>query len=172
VSDELRPGPAGVLLPSRIHVVVLVSRLNTPALRAIAYARATRPTTLAAVTVRTNDRETDQLRRDWVDRDIPVPLTVLDSSFRDVTRPVIEHIRHLRTQSPRDVVAVYLPEYVVGHWWEQLLHNQSALRLKARLIFLPGVMVTNVPYQLGSAEAADHRHEEEGAAADAGPVTR
>ena len=101
-----------------------------------------------------------------------MPLTVLDSSFRDVTRPVIEHIRHLRRQSPRDVVAVYLPEYVVGHWWEQLLHNQSALRLKARLIFLPGVMVTNVPYQLGSAEAADHRRQEEGAAADAGPVPR
>jgi hypothetical protein len=51
------------------------------------------------------------------------------------------------------VVAVYIPEYVVGHWWEQVLHNQSALRLKTRLLFLPGVMVTNVPFQLGSAEA-------------------
>jgi hypothetical protein len=50
------------------------------------------------------------------------------------------------------VVTVFIPEYVVGHWWEQLLHNQSALRLKARLLFLPGVMVTNVPWQLGSAE--------------------
>ncbi|WP_245861841.1 APC family permease [Phycicoccus duodecadis] len=172
VRDELRPGPAGVLLPSRIHAVVLVSTVNTPALRAIAYARATRPTTLTAVTVRTNVHETDQLGRDWLDRDIPVPLTILDSSFRDVTRPVIEHIRHLRTQGPRDVVAVFVPEYVVGHWWEQLLHNQTALRLKARLIFLPGVMVTNVPYQLGSAAAAEHRHQEEGAATDAGPVTR
>jgi amino acid transporter len=172
VTDELRPGPAGVLLPSRIHVIVLVSRLNTPALRAIAYARATRPTTLTALTVRTNDHENDQLRRDWAERDIPVPLTILDSSFRDVTRPVIEHIRHLRTQSPRDVVAVYLPEYVVGHWWEHLLHNQSALRLKTRLIFLPGVMVTNVPYQLGSAEAAEHRRHEEGAAPGTSPVTR
>ena len=172
VTDELRPAPAGVLLPSRIHVVVLVSRLNTPALRAIAYARATRPTTLTAVTVRTDDDETEQLRRDWVERDIPVPLTILDSSYRDVTRPVIEHIRNLRAQRPRDVVAVYLPEYVVGHWWEQVLHNQSALRLKARLIFVPGVMVTNVPYQLGSAEAAEHRRGEEGATTGAGPVTR
>jgi hypothetical protein len=49
-------------------------------------------------------------------------------------------------------VAVYIPEYVVGHWWEQLLHNQSALRLKTRLLFMPGVMVTNVPFQLGSAQ--------------------
>jgi amino acid transporter len=161
VADELRPGPSGVVLPSRIHVVVLVSTLNIPALTAIAYARATRPHTLSAVTVRTSGAETDQLRRDWLERDVPVPLTVLDSSFRDVTGPVLAHIRHLRTTNPRDVVAVYLPEYVVGHWWEQLLHNQSALRLKARLLFLPGVMVTNVPYQLGSAAAAGHRRQEE-----------
>ena len=50
------------------------------------------------------------------------------------------------------MVAVFIPEYVVGHWWEHLLHNQSALRLKTRLLFRPGVMVTNVPWQLGSAE--------------------
>ncbi len=90
--------------------------------------------------------------RDWIERDVPVPLTVLDSSYRDVTRPVIEYIRSIRLQSPRDVVAVYIPEYVVGHWWEHFLHNQSALRLKTRLLFVPGVMVTNVPFQLGSAE--------------------
>ena len=55
--------------------------------------------------------------------------------------------------SPRDVVIVYIPEYVVGHWWEQLLHNQSALRLKGRLLFTPGVMVTSVPWQLESSRA-------------------
>ena len=50
--------------------------------------------------------------------------------------------------NPRDVVVVYIPEYVVGHWWEQVLHNQSALRLKGRLLFTPGVMVASVPWQL------------------------
>jgi hypothetical protein len=95
--------------------------------------------------------------REWVERDVPVPLTVLDSSFRDVTRPVIEHIKNLRREGSRDAVAVFIPEYVVGHWWEQLLHNQSALRLKARLLFQPGVMVTSVPFQLGSAEEAEAR---------------
>ncbi len=154
VAAELRPTRDGVLLPSRIHVIVLVSTLNTPALRALAYARASRPNTLTAVTVRTNDRDTETLRRDWFELDIPVPLMILESSFRDVTRPVIDHIKHIRRQSPRDVVAVYLPEYVVGHWWEHFLHNQSALRLKTRLLFIPGLMVTNVPYQLGSAQSA------------------
>jgi amino acid transporter len=159
VHDQLRPGRDDVLLPSRIHVIVLVSKLNTPALRALAFARATRPSTLTAVTVRTNDKETDRLLREWVDEGVPVPLTILDSSFRDVTRPVLEHIGRLRRENPRDVVAVYIPEYVVGHWWEQLLHNQSALRLKTRLLFMPGVMVTNVPFQLGSAQRSVDRRE-------------
>ena len=155
VAVELQPTPAGVLLPSRIHVIVLVSKLHAPTLRALAYARATRPNTLTALTVRTSPEATDQLMREWVDRDVPVPLTVLDSSFRDLTRPVIQHIAGLRRESPRDVVSVFIPEYVVGHWWEQVLHNHSALRLKTRLLFQPGVMVTSVPFRLGSAELAE-----------------
>jgi hypothetical protein len=70
---------------------------------------------------------------------------------------VSEYIAHLHRESSRDVVSVYVPEYVVGHWWEHLLHNQSALRLKTRLLFQPGVMVTSVPFRLGSAEIAEAR---------------
>ncbi len=158
VAVELQPTPAGVLLPSRIHVIVLVSKLHAPTLQALAFARATRPQTLTALTVQTSPEETEQLMREWVERDVPVPLTVLDSSFRDVTRPVIQHIARIRRESPRDVVSVFIPEYVVGHWWEQILHNHSALRLKARLLFQPGVMVTSVPFRLESAEIAEaHR---------------
>ncbi len=110
--------------------------------------------------MRTSDRETETLRRDWFELDVPVPLTILESSFRDVTRPVIDHIKHIRRESPRDVVAVYIPEYVVGHWWEHFLHNQSALRLKTRLLFIPGLMVVNVPYQLGSAQLAEKERDD------------
>jgi len=157
VAIELAPTPAGALLPSRIHVIVLVSKLHAPTLRALAFARATRPSTLTALTVRTSPAETEHLMREWEARDVPVPLTVLDSSFRDVTRPVVEYISHLRRESARDVVSVFVPEYVVGHWWEHLLHNQSALRLKTRLLFQTGVMVTSVPFRLGSADAAEAR---------------
>ena len=153
VDAELRSDPAGVTLPSRVHTVVLVSKLHAPTLQALAYARATRPTTLTAITVQTSDAETATLRQEWVERDVPVDLVVLDSPYRDVTGPVLDYIGHLRRTSPRDVVAVFIPEYVVGHWWEHLLHNQSALRLKARLLFRPGVMVTSVPWQLRSADA-------------------
>ena len=72
-------------------------------------------------------------------------------------------MRDLRRDSPRDIVTVYVPEYVVGHWWEQLLHNQSALRLKTRLLFTPGVMVVSVPYQLASSAGAADRPEPLGA---------
>src|SRR4051794_18822749 len=138
-------------LPSRNHAIVLVSRMHLPTLRAIAYAAATRPSELEAVTVRIDDEDVQRLQADWDRYDVEIPLTILDSPYREMTRPVLDYIRGLRRTSPRDVVTVFIPEYVVGRWWEQLLHNQSALRLKARLLFEPGVMVTSVPWQLVSA---------------------
>jgi len=77
-------------------------------------------------------------------------LKILESPYREVTKPILDYVRSIRRQSPRDLVTVFIPEYVVGHWWEQLLHNQSALRLKGRLLFTPGIMVVSVPFQLAS----------------------
>jgi amino acid transporter len=151
---EAAPRPGGIVLPSRIHAVVPVVKLNEPTLRTLAFARAIRPDDLSAVTVRVDPAETDRLLAEWVGRDIPVPLTEIDSPFRDIVQPLVDHVRSIRRQSPRDVVVVFVPEYVVGHWWEALLHNQTALRLKARLLFQPGVMVTSVPWRLASGHAA------------------
>ena len=92
------------------------------------------------------------LRAAWERLEVPVPLKVLDSPFREITRPVVAYVRSIHRESPRDLVVVYIPEYVVGHWWEALLHNQSALRLKGRLLFTPGVVVASVPWQLASSE--------------------
>ncbi len=141
-----------VVLPSRNHAVVLVSKLHLPTLRALAYARATRPDVLEAVTVSVDDAETRELVRSWEASDISVPLKVIASPYREITRPILDYVKRLNRESPRSVVTVFLPEYVVGRWWEHLLHNQSALRLKGRLLFMPGVMVTSVPWQLNSSE--------------------
>ena len=158
VSVELEPlGDETVALPSRVHAIVLVSKLHKPTLRALAYARATRPTTLEGLTVQVEPGDSDRLLDDWERRKIPVPLTVLDSPYREITRPVLDYVKELRRESPRDLVTVYIPEYVVGHWWENLLHNQSALRLKARLLFTPGVMMVSVPWQLESSREARGR---------------
>ncbi|MGO8966460.1 APC family permease [Mycobacterium sp.] len=141
-----------VVLPSRNHAVVLVSKMHLPTLRALAYARATRPDALEAVTVSVDDAETPELVRRWEDSDISVPLKVIASPYREITRPILDYVKRVSKESRRTVVAVFLPEYVVGHWWEHVLHNQSALRLKGRLLFMPGVMVTSVPWQLNSSE--------------------
>jgi amino acid transporter len=161
VSRELEDQAAensDVVLPSRNHAVVLVSKLHLPTLRALAYARATRPDALEAVTVSVDDAETRELVRRWQDSDISVPLKVIASPYREITRPILDYVKRVSKESPRTVVTVFLPEYVVGHWWEHLLHNQSALRLKGRLLFMPGVMVTSVPWQLNSSERLKAMH--------------
>jgi amino acid transporter len=142
----------GMMLPSRNHAVVLVSKLHMPTMRALAYARATRPDTVEAITVSVDDGETRELVHKWQDSDISVPLKVVASPYREVTRPVLDYVKRITRESPRTVVTVFIPEYVVGHWWEGILHNQSALRLKGRLLFEPNVMVTSVPWQLNSSE--------------------
>jgi hypothetical protein len=144
-------------LPSRVHAIVLVSKLHKPAMRALAYARVSRPNTLEAVTVEIHPDTTASLMEEWDERRLPVPLKVLASPYREVLRPIVDYVRGIRRDSPRDIVVVYIPEYVVGRWWEHLLHNQTALRLKARLLFTPGVMVTSVPYQLASSQHASER---------------
>ena len=143
------------VLPSRVHAIVLVSKLHKPTLRALAYARATRPAVVEALTVEVEPEDTAELRREWIERDMPVVLKVVSSPYREITRPIIDYVRELRAAAPRDLVIVYVPEYVVGHWYEQILHNQSALRLRVRLHFIPGVMVASVPWQLRSSEGLD-----------------
>jgi amino acid transporter len=155
VAEELAPEDEDDVLPSRVHAVVLVSKLHKATLRAITYARATRPSTLVALTVDVDDEATEALKREWERRSVPVSLEILDSPYREVIRPILRYIKDINRKSPRDVVSVFIPEYVVGQWWEQVLHNQNALRLKGRLLFMRGVMVTSVPYQLESSGRVD-----------------
>jgi amino acid transporter len=155
VALELTPDEEVALtLPASNIAIVLVSKLHLPTMRAIAYARAARPARLEALTVDVDDAETARLMQEWDRSSMPMPLTVVSSPYREITRPVIAYVRRLRRESPRDIVTVYIPEYVLGHWWEQALHNQSALRLKARLLLERGVVVASVPYQLQSAARA------------------
>ncbi|WP_223281275.1 APC family permease [Streptomyces antnestii] len=156
-SEELAVSdPAAELTsPSRVLAIVLVARLHKPTMRALAYARAAHPDHLEALNVSVDRDEAADLREQWDAYGIDVPLKVVDSPYREVTRPVVEYVRAIRRESPRDIVAVFIPEYVVGHWWENLLHNQSALWLKSRLLFTPGVMVTSVPWQLTSSARAN-----------------
>ncbi|HXD27528.1 MAG TPA: APC family permease [Arthrobacter sp.] len=152
-------------LPARVHALILVSTLRKPVLRAVAFARASRPSKLDAVIVDIDQEATARTVAAWDRLQIPVPITVLASPYRETAAPIIDYIKGIKSDSPRDLVVVYIPEYVVGRWWEQLVHNQTALRIKARLHFEPGVVVASVPWQLSEethgralfeAERSDH----------------
>jgi amino acid transporter len=149
IEAEVTPTDWSPTLPPRVHAVVLVSRLHKPALRALAFAKATRPDDLTAITVDIDEADTRRLLREWDARDIRTPLVVLSSPYRDISRPIIDHVKRLRGLDPHGVVSVFVPEYVVPRWWQNVLHNQSALRLKYRLLFTRGVVVINVPYHIG-----------------------
>ncbi len=148
LDSQLQPSAAGPPLPGRIHTVVLVSNLLAPTLQALAFAQASNPASLRAVQVAVEHDRRRAARGSGASADVPVPLVVIESPFRETVRPVLRYVRQLQRENPGDVVSVVIPEYVVEHWWQNLLHNQTALRLKGRLLFEPSVTVTSVPWVL------------------------
>ncbi|MFV0634678.1 APC family permease [Demequina sp.] len=150
----LQPRDLDVALPSATHGVVLVAQLHRPAMRAIAYAKAARHSTLEAVGVRMDPEAARELQRTWGTMDSGIPLVILDSPYRDLVEPVMEYVRSIHRRSPRDVVVVYVPEYIVGRWWERSLHNKSTERLRGQLLGLNSVVVSAVPWHLESAREA------------------
>ncbi|MFT4147772.1 MAG: APC family permease [Micrococcaceae bacterium] len=137
-----------------VHAIVLVGQLRKHTLRALAYAKATEPQVLEAVVVDFDEDETQRVVNEWENRKIPVKLTVLESPYREITRPTLQYVKKIQKENPGVLVVVYIPEYVVGHWYEQLLHNQTALKIKSRLHYMPRVIVSSVPWQL---ESSDHK---------------
>jgi len=91
---------------------------------------------------------------EWERRGLDIPLRLIASPYREVTRPVVEYIASLRRSSPRDLVLVYIPAYRTSRWWKAMLHHQSGLRLSTRLANLPGVMIASVPQQAARPVAA------------------
>jgi amino acid transporter len=136
---------------SRRHphtVVVLVGEVHRAVLDAVTYARSLAPERLLAVHVAHDEDDQEGAQRRWDSFEIPVDLRIIFSPYREITRPVMRFIDELDEELPDDIITVILPEFVFEHWWEELLHNQSALFLKARLRLRPHTVVTNVPIHL------------------------
>jgi hypothetical protein len=117
-------------------------------LEALAYARSVSPNHLVAVSVVSNEEEQEELERAWSDFDLDVPLEIVYSPYRELTRPILRYIDELDARWENDIITVLIPEFVVNHWWGNLLHGQSALLLKGRLLFRKGTVVTSLPYHL------------------------
>src|SRR5438105_617682 len=139
-----------------IRAVVPVAELGVPARQALAYARAVAADDGHVVAVHVTDdvASAENLRRQWQEWEPGVEMIIIESPFRSLTGPLLAYIDALKDSNPGDTITVVLPEYVPSRWWEHLLHNQTALRLKAALLFHPGVVVTNVPYHMAVKLAA------------------
>lgn len=147
-------------LPSRVHAIVYVERVRRPAVRALSYARAGRPSTIEALTVNNDRAALEIVKKRWYALGIPVPLSVIDSPYRDTVDAVVSYIRRRRKKSPRDILVVYLPEFVVKHWWQRLLHRRTVRLLKRALLHEPGVMTATVPWAMHEDEVYDENFDQ------------
>jgi len=138
--------------PAMNHtVVVLVGGMHRGVLDALAYAKSLNPTRVIAVTVVSDEEQQENIERVWSERNIDVPLEIVYDPYREVTRPILRYIDEIDARWDNDIVTVLIPEFVVDHWWGHLLHNQTALLLKGRLLFRKGTVVTSIPYHLHEA---------------------
>jgi amino acid transporter len=146
------------LLPEEVTVraVVPIADAGVQVRQALAFARAIAQDDAHVVAVHVTDdlAQAEELRREWSEWEPGVELIIVESPFRSLTGPLLAYIDALKDTHPADTMTVVLPEFVPDHWWEHLLHNQTALRLKAALLFHPGVVVANVPYHMAHTAAA------------------
>lgn len=157
VSSSLKVTPAMVQPYSMNHtVVVLVGRMHRGVLKALSYAQSLRPQHLIAVCVTSDEHETADMQKQWHDFGIDMPLEVIHSPYRELVGPVVGYIDELDKRWGNDTITVVIPEFVVTKWYQQALHNQTALRLKGALLFREGLVVTSVPYLMGGEEAEAH----------------
>ncbi|TFC60148.1 APC family permease [Cryobacterium sp. TMT2-15-1] len=134
------------------HAIVLVGKMQKPVLKALDYAIAARHESIEAVHISVDVDETKALKRAWVQQNIQVPLRIVQSPYRDISWPLISYIKDRREDHGSEVVTVYTPIYIVGHWWEGLLHNHKARRLRQKLMLVHGVTIALVPWLLDSSE--------------------
>ena len=131
------------------HVaVVLVGGVNKGVLNALGYARSLAPDRLLAVSVVGDPGEQDELLKAWDEHNVSIELHTIYSPYRELTRPVLQYLDELDEESPDEMITVIIPEFVTS-WTTQFLHNQTALALKARLLYRPNTVVTSVPVLVG-----------------------
>ena len=139
---------AGMTRPRRNTVIVLVGNVHGGVVQALSYAKSLNPNYLVAVRLVDSDEEAAEANKVWLDAGFDIPLETVYSPYRELRRPLLEFLDRLDEKYENDNVTVIIPEFVVSHWWENILHNQSALRIKRWLLLRPGTMVTSVPYHI------------------------
>ncbi|MFP5298799.1 MAG: hypothetical protein ACLGHL_07420, partial [Actinomycetota bacterium] len=149
VEEEIDPSFDEAQEPTRNFVLVMVSSVNNAALQAIEFAETLRPTDLRALYLGMEDPEQSEVLGDaWLEAGIPHPLELEDSPHREFGASLERYLDQFQPNGHDRVVTIVLPEWVVGKWRHQILHNQTALIIKKDMLFRPGVIVASVPYDL------------------------
>ncbi len=146
MDDDVHYGSTGDL------ALILVNRLQKPVAKAIDYALAATHDKTLAIHVAVSKEDADEVQKDWDEHRVPVPLVIIESPFRHYAQPIEAFIRAYREKHGPSVVTVYLPQYIVGHWWETFLHNRRSRRIAQQLMMMHGVTITLVPWLLDSSE--------------------
>ena len=154
--EQVRPEPLNHT------VVVLVGRIHKGVLKALNYAKSLRPNHIAAVYVSYEDEDRETIEAQWEAFKIEVPLEIVHSPYRELVDAVEDYLNKLDERWRNDTITVVIPEFVVEKWYQQALHNQSALALKLALLFRPNTVVTSVPYHVGKAPPASPVHQHHG----------
>ncbi|MCU1407509.1 MAG: DNA-binding protein [Glaciihabitans sp.] len=152
VDREIEADPTTTFGASGDHAIVLVGRMQKPVLKALDYAIAARHESIEAVHVSIDDAETAKLEKQWIDQNIQIPLRVIASPYREISTPLITYIKGRREEHGSEVVTIYTPQFIVGHWWEHPLHNHKARRIRHKLMLVHGVVLALVPWLLDSSE--------------------
>lgn len=132
--------------------LILINRLQKPAIKAIDYALAAHHGTTIALHVAVDADSADELHKEWVDEDVPLKLVIIDSPYREYAAPIAQFIEEYRKLHGSTMVTIYMPQYIVGHWWESILHNRRARRVANQLMLVHGVTITIVPWLLDSSD--------------------
>ncbi|MFZ7086752.1 APC family permease [Curtobacterium sp. RRHDQ10] len=152
VSHEIEADSSTKFGATGDHAIVLVNKLQKPVLKALDYAIAAKHASFEAVHVAIDEADAAALRTQWAEYGIDVPLTIVSSPYRDISMPLIKYIKAHRMDHGSEVVTVYTPVFIVGHWWETLLHNHRGRRIRKKLLLVHGVTVALVPWLLDSSE--------------------
>jgi amino acid transporter len=132
--------------------LILVNKLQKPVVKAVDYALAAKHDKTFAVHISVTKEDAAALEAEWRAHRMPIPLKIIESPYRTYASPIAEFVKKYREEHGSAVVTVYLPQYIVGHWWESLLHNRRAKRIAQQLMLVHGVSITLVPWLLDSSE--------------------
>ena len=155
VETEIRLKPEIVFGSKGDYAIVLMDKLTAPQLKALDYALSSKHDLLEVVHIGVDPETSAQFEKDWIAYGIQIPLRIIPSPFRDFGAPLSEYLTEYRAQHPEKRMAIYIPKYVVGHWWEHIFHNHRANRIRKQLMYVRGAMIVLVPWRLESADKID-----------------